>query len=339
MAAIPGEGHMANLRIPRGWEIPERLATPEALYQNRRTFLKALGFSGAGVLAFLNGPRLISESFFAQQRELSAYIPKSRSSDLYPAKRNPRFVLDRPLTKETVAAQYNNFYEFSLKKDVWKFIERFETRPWQLEVTGEVEEPKVFDIDDLLRKMPLEERLYRHRCVEAWSMAVPWTGFPMKSLLDLVKPKSTAKFVRLLTFLKPEIAPEQEHANWYPWPYFEALTLEEAANELTLLATGIYGHEMTKQHGSPIRLVVPWKYGYKSIKSIVKIEFTEKKPSTFWNSLQPLEYSFTSNVDPEVPHPRWSQAKETLIDTGEKRPTLKYNGYGEFVARLYEKKG
>lgn len=152
-------------------------------------------------------------------------------------------------------------------------------------------------------------------------MAVPWTGFPMKALIDLVKPKSTAKYVRLVTFLKPDQVPEQKKAH----------------SELTLLATGIYGHEMTKQHGAPIRLVVPWKYGYKSIKSIVTIEFTSKKPPTFWNTLQPLEYDFTSNVNPNIPHPRWSQAKETLIDTGEKRPTLMYNGYAAYVAHLYEK--
>jgi len=329
---------MPAIKAPKGWEIPERLATPESSYLNRRKILKRLGFSalGAAGLCWTYGEMNAPLAFgFNAERDLESFIPKSPTSSLYPAKRNPAFKLDRHITNELVAATYNNFYEFSLKKEVWKHIQGFETRPWQIEVGGEVESPKVFDIDDLVRRFPLEERLYRHRCVEAWSMAVPWTGFPLKSLIRLVNPKPTAKYVRFVTFLNPSVAPEQKNSHWYPWPYFEALTLPEAMNELTLVATGIYGHEMTKQHGAPIRLVVPWKYGYKSIKSIVKIEFTNKKPSTFWNRLQPLEYGFVSNVDPEVPHPRWSQAKETLVDTGEKRPTLKYNGYGEFVAHLY----
>jgi sulfoxide reductase catalytic subunit YedY len=329
---------MAFIKIPRGWEMPEKLATPESFYLNRRQILKSLGFSALGAAGLYWGYRQFTGPLaagFVEAQDLEKFIPRSATSTLYPAKRNPAFKLDRPLTNELVAARYNNFYEFSLTKNVWKFIDNFETRPWQIEIKGEVDKPATFDIDDLVRKFPLEERLYRHRCVEAWSMAVPWTGFPFKSLINLVKPNSAAKYVRFVTFHNPKIAPEQRNAHWYPWPYFEALTLPEAMNELAFVGTGIYGHEMTKQHGAPIRMVIPWKYGYKSIKSIVKIEFTKKKPATFWNQLQPLEYGFESNVDPEVPHPRWSQAKETLIDTGEKRPTLKYNGYGDFVAQLY----
>ncbi|MEW5978690.1 MAG: protein-methionine-sulfoxide reductase catalytic subunit MsrP [Acidobacteriota bacterium] len=329
---------MANVRIPKGWEISQRLVTPESVYRNRREFLRELGFAGVGVMGMMAGcagPSGLPVRAFADIQDLGPFIPKSPTSQFYPAKRNAKYKLDRPLTKELVAARYNNFYEFSLQKDVWRHIGKFEIRPWQIKVKGEVEKPAVFDIDDLVRKFPLEERLYRHRCVEAWSMAVPWSGFPLRSLLEAVQPKASAKYVRFVTFLNPKQAPEQTRAHWYPWPYFEALTIEEAMNELTLLATGIYGHEMTLQHGSPIRLVVPWKYGYKSIKSIVEIELTRKRPPTFWNQLQPREYDFTSNVNPNIPHPRWSQAKETVIDTGEKRPTLLYNGYGEFVAALY----
>ena len=261
--------------------------------------------------------------------------PPSQTSDLYPAKRNERFTLDRPLTEEAVAGRYNNFYEFSPVKDrVWRLIERFETRPWQIEVTGLVARPKVYDLDDLVRRMPLEERLYRFRCVEAWAMAVPWTGFPMKALMDLVQPLSSAKYVRMLTFFKPEQSPEQLDDGW-PWPYFEGLTMAEATNELTLLVTGIYGHELPKQHGAPIRLIVPWKYGFKSIKSIVHLELVEEQPANFWNVLAPHEYDFWANVNPEVTHPRWSQATERMIGTGERRPTLLYNGYGDFVAHLY----
>lgn len=329
---------MAFIKIPPGWAMPERQATPESVYLSRRDVLKKLGFSALGIAGLcgayrqLNGPYA---SAFAGPQDLDSFIPKSPNSGLYPAKRNPVFKLDRPITNEFIAAKYNNFYEFSLKKNVWQHISQFQTRPWSIEIKGEVEKPQTWDIDDLVRKMPLEERLYRHRCVEAWSMAVPWTGFPLKALLEQAMPKSSAKYVRFVTFLNPSVAVEQKKAHWYPWPYFEALTIPEALNELTFVATGIYGHEMTKQHGAPVRIVVPWKYGYKSIKSIVKIELTRKQPATFWNQLQPQEYGFVSNVDPDIPHPRWSQAKETLIDTGEKRPTLKYNGYGEYVARLY----
>jgi sulfoxide reductase catalytic subunit YedY len=183
--------------------------------------------------------------------------------------------------------------------------------------------------------MPIEERLYRHRCVEAWAMAVPWTGFPLKALIDFAEPRSSAKYVRFVSASKPDEMPGIGEQNWYPWPYFEGLRIEEAANELTMCTVGIYGHPLPSQHGAPLRINVPWKYGYKSPKSIVKIEFTEKEPPTFWDTLQPEEYSFESNVNPNKPHPRWSQAKERLIDTGETVATQMYNGYGEFVAHLY----
>jgi sulfoxide reductase catalytic subunit YedY len=323
------------IKIPRGWEIPESQATPEDVYLNRRKFLKAMGVVGTGMLGLLTGCQRVEGQSERLSPSPAGLPPPSKTSHLYPAKRSQRFTLDRALTEEAIAGRYNNFYEFSPAKDrVWRLVEEFATRPWQVEVTGLVAKPKVYDLDELVSRMPLEERLYRFRCVEAWSMAVPWTGFPLRALIELVEPLSAAKYVRMLTFLRPEQAPGQQDRR-FPWPYFEGLTMAEATNELTLLVTGVYGHELSKQHGAPIRLIVPWKYGFKSIKSVVRLEFVEDRPRTFWNELVPREYDFWANVNPQVPHPRWSQASERVIDTGERRPTLLYNGYADFVADLY----
>lgn len=325
---------MVYIKKKRGWEIPEREATPEELYITRRDFVKSMGLLSAFLLTgcddFVTPPT---------SGKGSAPEPpeKTPSSVLYPAGRNEKYILDRPITDEMVAAKYNNFYEFSSKKSrVWRLVERFETRPWEVEVTGLVEKPGVYDVDELSKMIGLEERLYRLRCVEAWSMAVPWTGFPMREFIKRVQPLSSAKYVRMVTFLNRAVAPGQRKV-WLPWPYTEGLTMAEATNELTLLATGIYGHELPGQHGAPIRLIVPWKYGFKSIKSIVSIEFTNRMPKTFWNTVAPDEYDFRANVDPGVPHPRWSQATERVIGSEERRPTLKYNGYSKFVAGLYDK--
>ena len=322
------EAGMSGIRIRKGWEIAEREATPEGIYLNRRRFLRAAATSGAGLLLGCT-----ARPSDAERAEIK--VPDAPDG-IYPAGRNAAFTVARPLTEERVAARYNNFYEFSEIKDkVWRLVDRFKTRPWEIEVKGLVENPGILDVDDLLHKMPLEERLYRFRCVEAWAMTVPWTGFPLKALIDQVQPRSEAKYVRMVTFLRPEEAVGQERQHWYPWPYFEALTVQEAMNDLTLLVTGIYGHALPKQHGAPIRLIVPWKYGYKSIKSIVSIEFTRERPETFWNQVAPAEYGFYSNVNPGVPHPRWSQATERLIGTGERVRTRIHNGYGEYVAHLY----
>ena len=322
---------MAFIHIPKSWEIPENRVTPEDVYVNRRRFLKGIGLAGLGALA---GSTLACDAHHVQD---AAPTADTEPADFYPTESNPTSAGERSITPEDVAGSYNNFYEFSTDKQQVRFlVDRFEPRPWEVEVTGLVKNPKVYDIDDLIRRMPLEERIYRFRCVEAWAMTVPWTGFPFKALIDEVQPLSSARYVRLVTFIRPEQAPGQKNQPWYPWPYFEGLTLQEATNELTLLTTGIYGHLLPKQHGAPIRLVVPWKYGFKSIKSIVRIEFVEEPPPTFWNQLQPSEYDFQANVDPDVPHPRWSQATERLIGTGERVPTLLYNGYGEQVAHLYE---
>ena len=323
---------MANLIVCRAWQISETDATPEAIFRQRRQLLKAAGLFGLGLVGMTScgcGPANDAATIGAQEN------PPAR--DLYPVHRNSRFILDRPITKEAYAASYNNFYEFSVfKSRVYRNAARLMTSPWQIEIAGLIEKPRTIDIDELVRMMSLEERVYRFRCVEAWAMAVPWTGFPMMELIKKFQPLSAAKFVGFTTFMNPDVASNQNPSKG-PWPYTEGLTMAEATNELTLLATGIYGHPLPKQNGAPLRLVVPWKYGFKSIKSIVKIEFTAEQPRTFWNTNRPQEYDFFANVDPKVPHPRWSQATEKLIDTGERRQTLPYNGYGEWVAKLYAK--
>ncbi|MFQ5846105.1 MAG: protein-methionine-sulfoxide reductase catalytic subunit MsrP [Candidatus Methylomirabilales bacterium] len=308
------------------WAIPERDATPESLFFSRRRFLMGT----FGVLAGGIG----GGNALAAAAEKTSKAPKDRTLGLYPAARNPRFTLDRPLTEKSVAATYNNYYEFGSGKTVHVLCQRLRTRPWQVRVTGLVRKPRVFDIDALIRSMPLEERLYRFRCVEAWAMAVPWTGFPFSALMKVVEPTSEARFVKLTTFLDRSVAYGQLRF-WYPWPYVEGLTMEEAMNELAILATGIYGKPLPKQHGAPLRLVVPWKYGFKNIKSIVAIEFVKERPKSFWEILGPDEYGFWANVNPEFPHPRWSQATERMIGTDERRPTQIFNGYGKWVASLY----
>lgn len=327
---------MAFIKVPKGWEIPESLVTPEDVYLNRRHFIKTLGFAGLGAWGLMTG--CLEKPFEASDEEASIVdIRRTIPGPMppYPAVKNPKYTVERAITQEEIAASYNNFYEFtSYKKFVWRVAEIFETQPWKIEVTGNVHKPRSFDIDDLIKLFPLEERVYRHRCVEAWSMVVPWVGFAFQKLIDEVQPTSNVKHVRMVSFYRPGQAIGQR--NEYPWPYYEALTMEEATNELTMIVTGLYGHALPNQHGAPIRLITPWKYGYKSIKSLVKIEFVDTRPPTFWNDLFPQEYGFEGNVNPKVPHPNWSQATERVIDTGERIPTVRYNGYGEFVAHLYE---
>ncbi len=257
------------------------------------------------------------------------------SASLYPAQRNMRYRLDRDISDEKVATTYNNFYEFGSSKNIWQAAQKLPIRPWQIRIDGMVEQERTVDIDDLLKVLALEERLYRHRCVEAWAMAVPWTGIPMKAFVDWARPLSSAKYLLMETFNRPDVAPGMK-AVWYPWPYVEGLTIEEATNELALLGTGVYGKPLPKQMGAPIRLVVPWKYGFKSIKSIVRFTFTDQRPKSFWEEIQGSEYGFWANVNPKVSHPRWSQATEELIGTSGKRvPTQLFNGYADFVAHLY----
>ncbi len=326
---------MVNIHRKPGWSLPERAATPEPVYLNRRQILAALGFAAVGAAGLLAAAPGRAQAAPARSlRDTFTGLPPLQ------APRNPQFHLSETMTPEDIAAQYNNFYEFGTDKDIWALAGKLTPRPWTLEVSGLVDRPGSYDVETLLKTMPLEERVYRHRCVEAWSMIVPWTGFPLRELLKKVGPKSEAKFVRFTTFMRPSEAPEQAKKVWFgpaePWPYTEGLTLAEANNELTLLTVGLYGHVLPNQHGAPLRLVTPWKYGFKSIKSIVKLELTIEQPATFWNTLVPSEYGFESNVNPLIPHPRWSQAFERDIGTRNRKPTLLYNGYATSVAGLYK---
>jgi methionine sulfoxide reductase catalytic subunit len=312
----------------RGWEMRESEATPESAFHDRRRLVKAMGFGALiAAAAGATGELALGDALAA--------MPPDPSAALYPAKRNERYVLDRPITDEKLATTYNNFYEFGSQKTIAEDAQALPIRPWTIAIDGMVAKPITLGIDDLLKRVTLEERLYRHRCVEAWSMAVPWSGFPLKALVDLAEPLGSAKYVRMETFLNARVAPGQKQF-WYPWPYIEGVTLPEATNELAFLVTGMYGKPVPRQDGAPLRLVLPWKYGFKSVKSIVKFTFTDKQPVSFWEALQANEYGFWANVNPEVPHPRWSQASERVLGIDGRRPTLKWNGYGEYVAHLYD---
>lgn len=300
--------------------IAEREATPEHVFLNRRAFV-AGGAALAGGLVVAGG-----RAAFAADTDPSA--------SLYPAKANPAYTIDRPVTPESANTNYNNFYEFGESKHISESAQALKIRPWSVQIGGMVDKPKEVAIDDLIKAMPLEERLYRHRCVEAWSMTVPWTGFPVKALMDFAKPLGSAKYMQVETFLDPKMAPGQK-SFVYPWPYVEGLTMAEANNDLAFMVTGAYGKPLPKAMGAPLRLALPWKYGFKSAKSITKITFTDKRPTTFWQGLADNEYGFWANVNPDVPHPRWSQATEEVIGTSERRPTLIYNGYADKVASLY----
>jgi sulfoxide reductase catalytic subunit YedY len=306
----------------KAWDLfRESEVTPESAWLSRRALLKAAAASGAVLLAGPLGVSLADDE-----------------KGPYPSKRNEKYKPERDLTDEKLAATYNNFYEFTTDKaKVHTLTGKFKPEHWKVEVTGLCSKPQTFDLDDL-RKIEHEERVYRFRCVEAWAMVVPWTGFPMSKLLEKVEPTSDAKYVRFVTAHRPDEFPgyKAADASGYSWPYFEGLTLEEAKNELAFFATGIYGKKLPKQHGAPIRAVLPWKYGYKGPKSIAKIELVKEKPETFWHKAYPNEYGFFSNVNPEVPHPRWSQAEERLLGKDGKVPTKLYNGYGDFVAALYK---
>ena len=303
-----------------GWDIPEAHVTPEHVFLNRRAFMG--GVAGGAALA-IAGPALAQAD---------------PNAGLYPAAANPAFAdAGRPVNKEVDTTTFNNYYEFGSSKRIADAAEKLPVRPWAIVIDGEVEKPMTVDFDDLIRQVTLEERIYRHRCVEAWSMVVPWTGFTVKRLVEIAKPNANAKFLRFETFNKPEAAVGQQPGLFtsYPWPYVEGITMAEAMNELPLMVTGAYGKPLPKSMGAPVRLHLPWKYGFKSIKGIVRISFTAERPVSFWETLGPSEYGFWANVNPEVPHPRWSQESEQVLGSGERIPTLLYNGYGEQVASLY----
>jgi len=298
--------------------------TDQALFRRRREFIiggAALGLTGALGLGLIPN----SES-----------APTNRK---LPNVRPGPFATDEPKTQYGDVTNYNNFYEFSTdKKRVAPLAKDFVTRPWTLAVEGACEKPGTFDVDALIKRHSLEERVYRLRCVEAWSMVIPWVGFPLGDLLKHVLPTSRAKYVAFETFYRPEQAPGQRglFGGGLDWPYVEGLRMDEAMHPLTILAVGLYGELMPNQNGAPIRLVVPWKYGFKSIKSIVRMRLVENEPPTAWNKASPREYGFYANVNPNVDHPRWSQARERRIGDFLKRPTLMFNGYAKQVAHLYK---
>ncbi len=295
--------------------------TPKETYLSRRDFIKAAGVI-AGSMALAACAPAVAET-----------TPESLAVDAGPAKTDE---LGTPANTFEEITNYNNYYEFSTNKEaVAPLAKDFTTAPWTVEVGGLVNKPKTFGVEDLLSMFPQEERIYRLRCVEAWSMVIPWNGFPLANLLKLVEPTSDAKYVRFETVYRPEEMKGQG-SPFYPWPYQEGLRLDEAMNDLAILATGMYGETMLAQNGAPIRLVVPWKYGFKSIKSIVKIELVTERPNTLWNTVATNEYGFYANVNPAVDHPRWSQATERRIGEFSRRSTLPFNGYGEQVASLYD---
>ena len=311
--------------IKPSWMISENEATSESVFLNRRAILKGVGLGG--VMAATAGADFLNSVAHASGEDPSA--------SLYPVKRNDAYKLERGITPEEYNFSYNNFFEFGSHKQIASAAQALPVRPWEIVIDGEVEKPTVIAIDDLLKRMPLEERLYRHRCVEAWSMTVPWSGFQLSNLVEMAKPTSKAKYLRFETFSNPEVAGGQKQ-NWYPWPYVEGMTMQEAMNELSFMVTGAYGKPVPKQMGAPLRLALPWKYGFKSIKSIVKITFTDERPVSFWEELGPKEYGFWANVNPEVAHPRWSQASERVLGTDDRIPTQLFNGYEEQVAHLYK---
>jgi sulfoxide reductase catalytic subunit YedY len=292
--------------------------TPEKLYRNRREFLKEAGMVAAAAAA----ASLLPADAFAGTK--------------LPAAKSPLSTTGEALTPLKSITTYNNFYEFGTdKEDPALYAGTLRTRPWTVSVEGLVKKPQRFDIDSLMRLAPLEERVYRMRCVEGWSMVIPWIGFPLHALLKAVEPEAKAKYVAFETLLDPKQMPGQRNPYSIPWPYVEGLRLDEAMHPLAILSFGLYGETLPNQNGAPVRLVVPWKYGFKGIKSIVRIRLVEPQPPTAWNLLQPNEYGFYSNVNPAVDHPRWSQAKERRIGEFFKRDTLMFNGYTEQVARLY----
>jgi sulfoxide reductase catalytic subunit YedY len=304
--------------------------TSEKDYLSRRDFLKTLGIiSGtAAILAACDQADLAKTT-----------VPKSTNisptNSENPAASSTSDELGDPLNSFEDITNYNNYYEFTVDKArVADLAAGYPTSPWEVSVSGLVNNPKTFSIDDL-KKFEIEERIYRLRCVEAWSMVIPWLGFPLNKLLKEVEPKAEAKYVRFETIYDPDGMPGIKSSPWYQWPYIEGLRIDEAMNDLTLMATGIYGKDLLPQNGAPIRLVVPWKYGFKSIKSIVKIDLVDEMPTSLWMDAAPNEYGFYANVNPEVDHPRWTQASERRIGEFGRRETLMFNGYEEEVAYLY----
>ncbi len=300
--------------------------TDEKLYYNRRLFIRGAVLAATTTATGLLYRKLATPN--QRPKDVEVNQPGSTGGYIAPG--------GETATNFEDITNYNNFYEFSTSKTaVAVRAKGFVTRPWTVEVGGLAHKPRTFDLDDLLKLAPLEDRIYRLRCVEAWSMVIPWLGFPLKRLLEEVEPMGEAKFVKFYTLLDPKRMPNQS-GGVLPWPYVEGLRLDEALHPLTILAAGLYGKMLPPQNGAPLRLVVPWKYGFKSIKSIVKIALVDKQPNTTWSDAAPDEYGFYSNVNPTVSHPRWSQATERRIGEWGLRDTLMFNGYGDQVAQMYK---
>lgn len=303
------------------YELPYSEVTPKRLYTDRRKFMAGAAMAGVAALGYK------AFELFSPEESVKAGTKLQYTESKY-----------NTTEKETPyqdVTTYNNYYEFSTDKSgPSELAGKFQTRPWEVSIEGEVVKPKKIDIDALMKLAPLEERIYRHRCVEGWSIVVPWIGFPMKALIDYAQPNSKAKFVRFETVYRPSQMPGLSR-DVLQWPYVEGLRLDEAQNVLSLITVGLYGETLPNQNGAPIRTTIPWKYGFKSIKSIVKVKFVKNQPDTTWNLDAPNEYGFYSNVNPNVDHPRWSQAKERRLGEFFKRPTLMFNGYGDQVASMY----
>lgn len=325
---------MSNIRIPKGWEIPESAVTPEWAYRSRREIIKAMGLGAMSSLGIGTAACGLSVDGLRTGGE-GAVV--TGLSDVLPAPVNTNYTVpERGLTPQSAATTYNNYYEFTTRKDgVYLLTGDFEVEPWTIEIGGACHNPGTLSFDDLLNLFFLEERIYRFRCVERWAMTVPWTGFPLADLIRYADPMGSARYVAMQTVDRPSQQPGREDRPDYPWPYYEGLRLDEAMNELALMVVGLYGEPLPVQNGAPLRLIVPWKYGYKNTKAIVRIDFLEEEPPTFWNTINANEYGFYSNVNPEKPHPRWPQNIESLIPDGETVETLPYNGYADFVADLY----
>lgn len=311
-----------------GREIPSSEITPRGVYLSRRQFMTgAAAVAAAATLAACGAPdeAPVPEATAPAAEEQAAVAVSAQQDEL-----------GDPLTSYRDVTNYNNFYEFTIdKEEVAPLAANFRTSPWQVEVGGMVRNPGTYDVEDIRRRFTQEERIYRMRCVEGWSMVIPWLGFPLSQLLQEVEPTAEAKFVRFETLLDPEQMPGQK-SRWYEWPYVEGLRMDEALHDLTILSMGLYGEELLPQNGAPLRLVVPWKYGFKSIKSIVRIDLVDEMPTSLWMAASPREYGFYANVNPEVSHPRWSQANERRIGELGRRDTLLFNGYEEEVAQLYD---
>lgn len=301
--------------------VPPSEITPKHVYLSRRDFIKASGLIAGSVAMAACVPQTPDDV----QEPTAGASTAAKVDELGDAVNSFKDITN-----------YNNYYEFTTSKEgVAQLAKDFQTSPWDVAVYGLVKNPRTYGVEDLIKRFHPEERIYRLRCVEAWSMVIPWVGFPLAKLLGEVEPTSDAQYVRFETTFKPDEMPGQKEP-WYPWPYQEGLRMDEAMNDLVILATGLYGGELPPQNGGGIRLVVPWKYGFKSIKAVVKIELTTEQPSTMWSAIQPNEYGFYANVNPEVDHPRWSQATERRIGEFSRRTTLMFNGYAEDVASLYD---